>query len=435
MTAKGFILAAPASGTGKTVTAALLLAAFRARGVAVAGFKTGPDYIDPGFLAAGAGRIVPNIDPWGMRPSTQKAVLADLAASSSLIIGEGVMGLFDGARDGTGSTADLASALGLPVVLVVDGRGMAASAAALIAGFARHRAEVNVAAVLFTRIDHAGHYDMLADAAHSVGIPSLGWISRNAAVDLPSRHLGLVQAAEHDDLAERLRSAGAALAETVDLDALASLSVQIAAKVNETNVPILPLGQRIAVATDAAFGFAYPHVLDGWRKAGAELLPFSPLANEPPAIHADAVYLPGGYPELYAGGLAAADGFLGGLRGASQNALIYGECGGYMVLGEGLTDQAGQRHAMAGLLPIETAMEGARPRLGYRRIWLAQASPIAGGGYRGHEHHHAHESHRPLDLPAFANAEDATGKALGAFGAAQGRVAGSFLHLIDRASD
>lgn len=435
MTATGFILAAPASGTGKTVAAALLLAAFRARGVAVAGFKTGPDYIDPGFLAAGAGRDVPNIDPWGMRPSTQVSILGNLAASSNLIIGEGVMGLFDGARDGTGSTADLAVSLGLPVVLVVDGRGMAASAAALIAGFARHRDEVNVAGVLFTRIVHASHYDILADAALSVSIPPLGWISRDAAVDLPSRHLGLVQAAEHADLAQRLQSAAAGLAETVDLDAFASLSARIASNVATGSAPIPPLGQRIALAQDAAFGFAYPHVLEGWRATGAEIIPFSPLADEPPAADADAVYLPGGYPELQASRLAGAGRFLAGLRQSSHSALIYGECGGYMVLGEGLTDQNGERHPMAGLLPIETSMQGARPRLGYRQICLAQALPVPGDRYRGHEHHHAHETKRPSNLPAFASAEDAIGNALGVFGGVQGRVAGSFLHLIDRASD
>lgn len=434
MTTRGFILAAPASGTGKTVAASLLLAAFRQRGVAVAGFKTGPDYIDPGFLAAGAGRVAPNIDPWGMRTETQQAVLASIAGSASLVIGEGVMGLFDGARDGTGSTADLAQALNLPTVLVVDGRGMAASAAALISGFACHRDNINISGVLFTRIGHAGHYELLAEAARSVGVNPLGWIGRDSAVELPSRHLGLIQAGEHEGLTETFEAMAGRLAGTVDLDGLQTQAVPIIANAPGSYTPISPLGQRIAITQDEAFRFAYPHILDGWRAAGAEILPFSPLADEAPDASADAVYLPGGYPELHAGRIASSTGFLNGLCSAAETALIYGECGGYMVLGDGLTDAEGTRHAMAGLLPIETSMQDARARLGYRRIWMAEASPILGGGYRGHEHHHAKEVQRPIDLPSFATAEDATGKPLGAFGAVRGRVAGSFLHLIDKAN-
>ena len=433
MTTRGFILAAPASGTGKTVATSLLLAAFRQRGVAVSGFKTGPDYIDPRFLAAGAGRSVPNIDPWGMRNETQQAVLSSIAGAASLIIGEGVMGLFDGARDGTGSTADLAQALNLPIVLVVDGRGMAASAAALISGFARHRDDITVAGVLFTRIGHVGHYELLAAAARSVGVNPLGWIGRDSAVELPSRHLGLVQAGEHTGLTERFEAVAGRLAGTVDLDGLLALATPISTNGDAPHTPVPPLGQRIAVAQDEAFRFAYPHVLDGWRAAGAEILPFSPLADAAPDASADAVYLPGGYPELHAGRIAKSTSFLNGLRNAAETILTYGECGGYMVLGDGLTDAAGTRHAMAGLLPIETSMQDARARLGYRRIWMAQASPISGGGYCGHEHHHAEEVQRPTDLPSFATAEDATGKPLGAFGAVRGRVAGSFLHLIDQA--
>jgi cobyrinic acid a,c-diamide synthase len=433
MTARGFILAAPASGTGKTVAASLLLAAFRQRGVAVAGFKAGPDYIDPGFLAAGAGRIVPNIDLWGMRTQTQHAVLASVASSASLIIGEGVMGLFDGARDGTGSTADLAQTLNLPVVLVVDGRGMAASAAALISGFARYRHDIAVAGVVFTRIGRAGHYDLLAKAARSVGVSAFGWIGRDTSLELPSRHLGLVQAGENAGLTETIEAAAGLIANTMDMDGLLGLAAPVTANAAGPRAPIPPLGQRIAVAQDEAFRFAYPHVLDGWRAAGAEILPFSPLADAAPDAMADAVYLPGGYPELQAGRLANATGFLNGLRSTAETALIYGECGGYMVLGDGLTDATGVRHAMAGLLPTETSMQNARVSLGYRRIWMAQASPIAGGAYRGHEHHHAQEVQRPTDLPSFATAEDATRKPLGAFGAVRGRVAGSFLHLIDQA--
>ena len=232
------------------------------------------------------------------------------------------MGLFDGARDGTGVDGGPgASPESMPIVLVVDGRGMAASAAALVSGFARHRDDTTVAGVLFTRIGHAGHYELLAAAARSVGVNPLGWIGRDSAVELPSRHLGLVQAGEHTGLAERFEAVAGHLAGTVDLDGLLALATPISTNGDAPHTPVPPLGQRIAVAQDEAFRFAYPHVLDGWRAAGAEILPFSPLADAAPDASADAVYLPGGYPELHAGRIANSTSFLNGLRNAAETTL------------------------------------------------------------------------------------------------------------------
>ena len=199
----GFILAAPASGSGKTVLCAGLLAFYRARGGAVRAFKAGPDYIDPGYHRLASGHDCVNLDPWGMRPETLAHRTATLCADAELVIGEGAMGLFDGARDGTGSTADLAAWLGLPVVLVVDARGQGASVAALAEGFANHRPDVAVAGVILNRIASAAHERLLCDALDARSIPVLGAVPRDEALSLPSRHLGLVQACESSAAVDR----------------------------------------------------------------------------------------------------------------------------------------------------------------------------------------------------------------------------------------
>jgi len=197
---------------------------------------------------------------------------------------------------------------------------------------------------------------------------------------------------------------------------------------------IIPLGQRMAIAQDDAFGFLYPHLTASWRSQGAEILPFSPLADEGPHAIADAIFLPGGYPELHAGKLASNRGFLEGLRdAAARGAVVYGECGGYMVLGEGLIDKAGHRHAMARLLPLETSFERARLHLGYREVRIARDTPLgsAGATFRGHEFHYASIVGEDDTAPLFS-AVDAASTTLGGYGCVHERVMGSFVHLIDR---
>jgi cobyrinic acid a,c-diamide synthase len=243
-----------------------------------------------------------------------------------------------------------------------------------------------------------------------------------------------VQAGEHGDLEAFLERAAQAVGAACDLDALAALARP--SRVSETNraiAPLPPLGQRIAVARDVAFGFAYESLLEGWREAGAELTFFSPLADEAPGEDADAVYLPGGYPELHAARLAASHSFMDGLRGpASRGAAIYGECGGFMVLGQGLIDASGTGHQMAGLLPVTTCFAKPGLHLGYREIRLARTTPLghAGAGFRGHEFHYA--SLVEIEGPPLFHASDGTGAPLGPMGAVQGSVMGSFLHLVDR---
>ena len=439
--ARGLIIAAPASGSGKTTVTLALLRHLRNRGTAVAAAKVGPDYIDPAFHAAAGGCTCRTLDSWAMRPETLAGQVAEAAESAELVICEGVMGLFDGASDGRGSTADLAASTGWPVVLVVDARGMAASAAALVRGFRDHRGDIALAGVVFNRIGGPGHAKLLRVACAPLGLPVIGCLPRDERLALPDRHLGLVQAGEHADLERFLEAAAALAGRHLDVDALVALArptglsdLRGLSSRGLAEPPIPPLGQRIAVARDLAFGFAYPFVLEGWRRAGAELVFFSPLADEAPDAAADAVYLPGGYPELHAAGLAANSRFLEGLRAAAvRGALVYGECGGYMVLGRRLIDGAGAAHAMAGLLPVETSFAAPRLSLGYRVADLAVTGPLGARGrsFRGHEFHFARLTGAAPDRPLF-RCRDAAGEDRGAAGAVSGRVMGSFLHLVDR---
>ncbi len=445
MTARGAIIAAAASGSGKTTVTLALLALLARRGHRVASCKVGPDYIDPAFHALATGRACYNLDSWAMRPATIAALTARAAQGAELLIVEGVMGLFDGAPlalDDTaalspGSTAEIAAATGLPVILVLRAKGLGATAGAILEGLKRHHAQVNVAAVIFNEVGGARHRDMLARAAARAEVPVLGYLPAFTDLALPSRHLGLVQAAEHADIGEYATRLAERLAPHLDLDGLvASMREPARGAAAGAGVPIPPLGQRIAVALDIAFGFAYAATLEGWRAAGAELAFFSPLADEAPAMTADAVFLPGGYPELHAGRLAANATFLGGLREAAERgAAIYGECGGYMVLGEGLIDAAGARHAMAWLLPVVTSFAERKLHLGYRRARLLGDTALgqAGAAFRGHEFHYARVVAEG-DSPALFAAEDALCRDLGNLGRRQGSVFGSFLHLIDRAA-
>lgn len=445
MTAPGLIIGATASGSGKTVFTLALLRALKRRGIRLASAKVGPDYIDPAFHAAASGKPCFNLDGWAMRPASLARRVGELGRTADLVICEGVMGLFDGANVQTGvsdgSTADLAARTGWPVILLIDLRRQAASAAAVIEGFSRHRSDVRVAGVVFNQVAGEGHRAMVERACRAArpDLPLLGWVPRDPLFSLSERHLGLVQAGEIEALETRLDAVAELLEKHVDIDSLTALGLSspLSGDDADTAWPIPPLGQRIAVARDAAFAFSYPAVLDGWRRAGAEVSFFSPLADEAPWDDADAVYLPGGYPELHAAQLAAARRFLSGLQKlAGLGRWIYGECGGYMTLGEMLEDQEGQPHAMAGLLPVTTSFAKRRLHLGYRQCRLAAATVLgpSGTAFRGHEFHYATIVRQSSAHPLF-HATDAQGRPQEAAGQISGSVFGSFLHLIDRSCD
>ena len=435
----GIIIAAPASGSGKTVLTLGILCHLKRSGHRIVSAKTGPDYIDPSYHAAASGAPCLNLDPWAMRRGTIAGLATQLERDGEHVLCEGVMGLFDGAGlAGVGSTAELAALTGWPVVLVVDAHGQAGSAAALVRGFASHRSDVTLAGVIFNRVGGARHRAML-EAALARALPAMrvfGAVPRHDALVLPERHLGLVPASEHRALSDFLERAADHVAGHIDVAALREHArpTTLAAGMERVR-PLPPLGRHIAVARDAAFAFIYPTTLAGWREDGATLSFFSPLADEPPATDADAIYLPGGYPELHAGRIAGNSTFLAGLRAAAMRGVaIYGECGGYMVLGEALIDAGGERHAMAGLLPLVTSFAARRPHLGYRAMTLAADAPLgrAGTAYRGHEFHYASIVSEGDAAPLF-EAEDADGAPLGRIGLRAGTVMGSFLHLVDQA--
>ncbi|GLQ52963.1 hydrogenobyrinate a,c-diamide synthase [Devosia nitrariae] len=424
----GLLVAAPRSGSGKTVVTLGLLAALKARGLAVAPAKSGPDYIDTAILERAAGRAAVNLDPWAMAPSRLKSLAASHTADADLLLVEGVMGLFDGAADGTGSTGDLAAALGLPLVLVVDAERQGQSIAALVSGFANWRADIRVAGVILNRVASTRHERMLVAALSETGITCLGVIPRDSGLALPERHLGLVLPDEATSFETVVGRAGEVVADYVDLGRVLELAAPLASA-EPRPLRLAPLGQRIAIARDRAFAFLYRHMLDDWRAAGAELSFFSPLADEAPAPDADAVFLPGGYPELHGSALSAASNFRAGLLAArDRGALVYGECGGFMVLGEVLFDKAGVPHEMVGLLPVITRIDRPKRTLGYRR--LAHQSPLPWPGrLMGHEFHYSSVKQTRL-TPLFA-ATDTLGEPLPPMGAVEGRVMGSYAHVID----
>ncbi len=437
---QGLIIAAPSSGSGKTVVTLGLLRYLSQQGVKVASAKVGPDYIDPAFHSTASRRPCHNLDAWAMRPETLNGAAASVADGAEMVVCEGVMGLFDGAfvkagESADGSTAHMAAISGWPVVLVVDARAQAGSAAAVVRGFASHRKDVRIGGVIFNRVGSDSHARILneAMAAALPEIPVLGCLPLKGTLKLPSRHLGLVQAVEHPDLEQFIDGAAALVEEHIDVAALRALAGPWTPKTEGQGSPLLPLGQRIAVAQDQAFQFHYPLTLQGWRQAGAEVSFFSPLANEAPKEEADAVYLPGGYPELHGAQLAANKKFLTGLgQSAQKGAAIFGECGGYMVLGKTLTDGEGQSHEMAGLLDLETSFAQRKLHLGYRRGVLMNETPLGskGGAFKGHEFHYA--SVIRAEGQKLFDCEDASGQSKGFAGLVKGRVCGSFLHIIDR---
>jgi cobyrinic acid a,c-diamide synthase len=434
----GLMISAPASGTGKTTVMLGLCRALAEDGLTVQPFKSGPDYIDPAFHRAAAGRSSFNLDSWAMTPGLM-AALAGQARGADIALAEGSMGLFDGVAcqgaTGHGSSAELARAMGWPVVLVLDVGGQAQSAAATALGFARYDAGLPLAGVILNRVASPRHERLIRLGMERAGIRVLGALPRRGDLKLPERHLGLVQAAEHPDLEAAIAAYAAFLRAHVDL---AALKAQAAGTTAGTGAdagvgapsPLpRPPAQRIALAQDAAFSFTYPHLLAGWRAAGAEVLPFSPLADEPPP-DADLVWLPGGYPELHAGRIAAAGRFMAGLRAHAETRPVHGECGGYMVLGQALTDASGTAHAMAGLLGLATSYEARRLHLGYRLATLEAPMPGHGPGtrLRGHEFHYSTILDQP-DAP-LARVTDADGGAVVETGSRRGHVTGTFFHLI-----
>lgn len=344
------------------------------------------------------------------------------------------MGLYDGVArpgaTGTGASAEIAARMGWPVVLVLDVGGQAQSAAATALGFQAYRPDLPFAGVILNRVASARHERLARLGMDQAGLTVLGALPRRGDLALPERHLGLVQAVEHPDLEAAIVAYAAFLSAHVDVAALAALARGTTPAPGTPEALPRPPAQRIALAQDAAFSFAYPHLVTGWRAGGAEILPFSPLADEAPDPTANLCWLPGGYPELHGERLAAASRFREGLRVFAETRPVHGECGGYMALGEALIDKDGTGHRMAGLLGLVTSYEKRRMHLGYRRAELLAPMPGFGAGaaLRGHEFHYSTILEQP-DAP-LARVCDADGAEVAETGSRRGHVSGTFFHLI-----
>ncbi|WP_313952270.1 cobyrinate a,c-diamide synthase [Accumulibacter sp.] len=406
-------IAAPASGQGKTTVTAALAARHRGLGRKVRIFKTGPDFLDPMILERASGAPVYQLDLWMGGEDHCRELLYEAAAEADLILVEGVMGLFDGDR----SSADLAALFGIPVLAVIDGSAMAQTFGALAHGLASYRPGLPFAGVFANRVAGERHYEMLAESLPT-GLLSFGWLPRDADIALPERHLGLVQAAEVADLDARIARAAAAL--TGFQEALPAPVPFTAPAAQPADAPPALLGVRIAVARDGAFAFLYRANLDLLRALGAELTFFSPL-RDPALPEADALYLPGGYPELHLAALAANAPLRAAIRAhhAAGKPLV-GECGGMLYLLESLADTEGNVAEMVGLLPGQATMLGRLANLGLHRVVLPE------GELRGHTFHYS-RMETPL-LPT-TTSEGARPGRRGEAVYRVGRLHASYLHL------
>jgi cobyrinic acid a,c-diamide synthase len=439
LTVPALLIAAPKSGSGKTTVTLGLIAALRKRGRSVRALKCGPDYIDAAFHAAASGDACPNIDSWAMSPVHMRQILADAGEGQEMVIIEAAMGLFDGVVGQgrqSGAAADVAALFKIPTILVVDMGGQGQSAGALVRGFASYDPDVTIVGVILNGVASERHRLMAAEGIEAAGVPILGWVPRASGIALPDRHLGLVQARERPGLQREIDRIAEHVAATVDLEQIEAVARPIT--VDEvvpqdgwTSDTLRPPGQRIAVAQDDAFSFMYAHLDAAWRGQGAEIVHFSPLADQAPTPDCDCCWLPGGYPELHGGAIAAARNFHAGLAEFAKSQPVHGECGGYMVLGESLEDADGNRHNMAGLLSHSTSFARRRLHLGYRRAHLTGDCilGVAGAAVRGHEFHYATAEDEELDDP-LAELTDAQGQSLGVAGGRRGLVSGTFFHAI-----
>lgn len=390
------VIAAPHSHAGKTTITLALLAALARRGLHVAPFKVGPDYIDPQMHRQAAGRPSYNLDTYLVAPQRVRDTFGRVAQGADIAIIEGVMGLFDGSAPDTrvGSTAEVAILLQVPIVLVVDASGMAASIGALVRGFRTYDPEVRVAGVILNRLGGEGHYRYLLPALAKEGVEVLGYLPKNAELVIPERHLGLLPTSEEDRVTPLLERLIALAERYLDLDAILRLAQSAPALIASPAVrrPTAAPRMRLAWAQDEAFHFTYRENLDLLAAAGAEIVPFSPLHDGALPDRSDAVWLGGGFPELFAQSLGANDGMRTALRvHAAQGRPIYAECGGFMYLCEWLEDQQGQRHPQVGLIAGGTRMTERLQQFGYAEAAFLQDTCLgpAGSTVRGHRFHYS----------------------------------------------
>ncbi|MFP4158696.1 MAG: cobyrinate a,c-diamide synthase [Desulfobacterales bacterium] len=438
---KGLVVAAPASGSGKTTVALGLLAALTKRGINTAAFKIGPDFIDPGLHAGITGRPGRNLDGWMLERSVNLEIFAQAAFGADMAVVEGVMGLYDGFSGASeaGSTAQMSKWLGLPVLLVVDAGSMARSFAALVKGFSEFDPDIEICGVVANNAASPGHLQYLKEAMQELPeIPLLGGIPRNAQASIPERHLGLFTAEDRVMTDERINALASIVSENIDLDRLIDLLDRVPVKQAARPAPPEP-SVRVAVAKDAAFCFYYEDNLEVLRENGCEIVFFSPVNDQKPPDNIHGLYLGGGYPELYARELSKNHFMRKSIHEICASGMpVYAECGGFMYLCRSLEDTAGNIFDMAGVYSFETCMQKRLSSLGYREIRLAENTPLgpAGRVIRGHEFHYSHLKDPDAEKTAkdVYEASDRKGAGRNASGWLAGRCLGSYVHLHFKSS-
>nr|NJM03652.1 cobyrinate a,c-diamide synthase [Desulfobacula sp.] len=437
---KGFVIAATGSGTGKTTLTLAMLSYLADKGVKVAPFKVGPDFIDPGHHTRIAKKTSVNLDSWMLTREYNQRLFRENAGGSDLAVVEGVMGLFDGIDGGSeaGSTAQMAKWLNLPVVLVVSARGKARSAAAIVKGFEAFDPDLNLAGVIFTMTGSPRHYDYLKQAVEeNCRTKCLGHLPRDESVAMPERHLGLVTAEEQVLDGEALARLSALVRDHVDMEGLISGldAVDLPRGREPAGAPACKdeSGPLIAVARDRAFCFYYPDNLDILKKSGARLMEFSPLREDGLPKGIDGLYLGGGYPEEYAKELSRKTGLFRQIRDFSRSGMpIYGECGGFMVLCKSLRTMDGTKtYPMAGCFDLDVRVSTRLRSLGYREVTLARDTIIGRQGMRlrGHEFHYSSLQNPEFDGPDVYKVTSRQGQVLSLRGYQVFNTLGSYLHV------
>ena len=433
---KGLVIAGTHSGCGKTTIAMGLMAALNRRGMKVAPFKVGPDFIDPGFHKQICDRPSRNLDGWMLSKEYNQNVFYKNSHSCDVAIVEGVMGLFDGydGRSEAGSTAEMAKWLSLPILLVVDARSMARSAAALIQGFENFESKLKWAGVVLNRLGSDVHLQFIREALEGhVNIPLIGGIKREDGLNLPERHLGLVTQDENPLGPDYIDHLADLIKDSLNLDMLLD-------NLPELDIPKFPQKQetrqktfvRIGVARDKAFCFYYQDNFDLLEEYGAELVFFSPLRDRslPPDI--DALYLGGGYPELFAEKLSRNKSLVEEIKQLGDNGFpIYAECGGFMYLTEGIEDKSLNYYSMAGIFPVRIIMLDRLKALGYREVTLKASSPLGSPGekIRGHEFHYSEIKETTGKVDLVYKLSDRPGLKIREKGYIKKNVVGSYVHL------
>ena len=429
------IIAGTQSGVGKTTIVTGLLAALKQQGLTVQSYKVGPDYIDPGYHQLASGKLAHNLDTWLVPPDKVVPIFVKTAAGNDIVIVEGVMGLYDGGRQGISSTAAIAKLLKAPVVLVIDAKSMGESAAAIALGYKMYDQEVNLVGVIINRLGSATHQAMVTEALERIGIPVLGCIYRNEAISMPERHLGLTPVTEHNaqDIIAELCVQISEQVDVANIITIANSAPELYTRIENPGVAELPPMVRIGVAQDEAFSFYYPESLAVLKNMGAEIIPFSPL-NDTQLPVVDGLLFGGGFPEMFVNQLASNVSMRQSIYEACQHGMpIYAECGGFMYLSKKIIDFDGKNYDMVGVIPASCSMKSKLQTVGYVEATALTDNVLCSAGdcIRGHEFHFSlmnlDESSKPFPW-AFEFKKVRTGATYPG-GYVHGNILASYLHM------